>query len=74
MGAMVFQTESPASTLFTQPFIQAQIKKKHQSSTSLAICVANSPVTGEVPTQMASDAENVSISWRHHGRKDDPPQ
>ena len=27
MGAMAFQTESPASTLFTQPFIQAQIKK-----------------------------------------------
>ena len=25
------------------------------------------PVTGEFPTQMASNAENVSIWWRHHG-------
>ena len=26
----------------------------------------NSPVTGEFPTQRNSDAENVSIWWRHH--------
>ena len=26
----------------------------------------NSSVTGEIPAQMASSAENVSISWRHH--------
>ena len=26
----------------------------------------NSPVTGEFPTQRASNAENVSIWWRHH--------
>ena len=26
----------------------------------------NSPVTVEFPTQMASNAENVSIWWRHH--------
>ena len=26
----------------------------------------NSPVTGEFPAQMASNAENVSIWWRHH--------
>ena len=27
---------------------------------------SNSPVTGEFPTQMACNAENVSIWWRHH--------
>ena len=27
----------------------------------------NSPVTGEFPAQRASNAENVSIWWRHHG-------
>ena len=27
----------------------------------------NSPVTGEFPTQRASNAEIVSIWWRHHG-------
>ena len=33
------------------------------------LCVGNSPVTaGEFPTQKASNAENVSISWRHHVR------
>ena len=30
------------------------------------LCAGNSPGTGEFPTQMASNAENVSIWWRHH--------
>ena len=30
------------------------------------LCAGNSPVTGEFPAQKASNAENVSISWRHH--------
>ena len=30
------------------------------------LCAWNSPVTGEFPAQMASNAENVSIGWRHH--------
>ena len=29
-------------------------------------CAGNSPGTGEFPAQMASNAENVSIWWRHH--------
>ena len=41
-------------------------QRKHQSSASLAFFVRNSPGTGEVPAQMASNAENVSILWRHH--------
>ena len=32
----------------------------------IGLCAGNSPVTGEVPAQRASDAENVSIWWRHH--------
>ena len=28
--------------------------------------VGNSPVTGEFPAQIASNAENVSFWWRHH--------
>ena len=31
------------------------------------LCAGNSPVTGELPAQLASNAENVSIRWRHHG-------
>ena len=30
------------------------------------LCVGNSSMTGEFPTQMASNTENVSIGWRHH--------
>ena len=30
------------------------------------LCARNSPRTGEIPAQMASNAENVSIWWRHH--------
>ena len=30
------------------------------------LCEANSPVTGEIPAQKASNAENVSICWRRH--------
>ena len=30
------------------------------------LCEGNSPVTGEFPTQRASNAENVSIWWGHH--------
>ena len=32
------------------------------------LCAGNSPETGEFPAQMASNAENVSIWWRHHDR------
>ena len=30
------------------------------------LCEGNLPVTGEVPAQGASNAENISIWWRHH--------
>ena len=32
------------------------------------LCAGNSPVTGEFPTQMASNAENIPIWWRNRGR------
>ena len=40
-------------------------QRKHQSSASLAFA-GNSPGTDEFPAQMASNAENASIWWRHH--------
>ena len=40
-------------------------QRKHQSSVSLAFA-GTSPVTGELPAQKDSNAENVSIWWRHH--------
>ena len=32
------------------------------------LCAGNSPGTGEFPAQKASNAENVSIWWRHHAK------
>ena len=58
--------KSPASGLFTQPFIQAQIKKKTSKLRVTGLCAVNSPVTGEFPAQRASNAENLSICWCHH--------
>ena len=58
MGAMASQ--------ITRRKYSGTDQRKHQSSALLALCAGNSPVTGEFPAQRASNAENVSIRWRHH--------
>ena len=40
--------------------------KKTSKPRVTGLCVGNSPGFGEFPAQMASNAENVSIWWRHH--------
>ena len=40
--------------------------KKTSKLCVTGLCAGNSPVTGEFPAQMASNAENVYIWWRHH--------
>ena len=40
--------------------------KKTSKLRLTGLCAWNSPVTGEFPAQMASNAENVSFWWRHH--------
>ena len=42
--------------------------KKTSKLRVTGLCARNSPVTGEFPAQMASNAENVSIWLRHHGQ------
>ena len=44
---------------------KAQIKKTSKLRVT-GFCAGNSPVTGEIPAQRASNAENVSIWRRHH--------
>ena len=56
-----WRLKSPASPLFTQPFIQAQIKESIEAPRHWPLC-------GELPAQMASNAENVSIEWRRHAQ------
>ena len=43
--------------------------KKTSKLRVTGLCAGNSPWTGEFPAQMASNAANVSIWWRHHGPK-----
>ena len=40
--------------------------KKTSKPALLALCEGNSPVTSEFPSHRASNAENVSIWWRHN--------
>ena len=40
--------------------------KKTSKLRVTGLCPGNSPGTSEFPAQMASNAENVSIWWRHH--------
>ena len=56
MSAMVSQITSLVIVCSTVYLGTDQ--RKHQSSASLG--------TNEFPAQMASNAENVSISWHHH--------
>ena len=44
--------------------------KKTSKLRVTGLCAGNSPVTGEFPAQRASNAENVSIWWHHHGLSD----
>ena len=41
--------------------------KKTSKLRVTGLCAGNSPGNGEFSAQMASNAENVSIWWRHHG-------
>ena len=45
-----------------------RISKKTSKLRVTGLCEGDSPVTGEFSTQMARNAENVSIWWRHHER------
>ena len=40
--------------------------KKTSKLRVTGLCEGNSPVTGELPAQRTSNAENVSIWWHHH--------
>ena len=61
-----WRLKSPASRLFTPPFIQAQIKKNIKAPCHWPLW---GEFTGDFPAQRASNAENVSIWWRHHDEK-----
>ena len=62
MGAMASQITS--LTIVYSTVYSGADQRKYQSSALLAFVWG----TGEFPAQMASNAENVSIWWRHHDK------
>ena len=63
MGAMASQITS-LTIVYSTVYSGADEKSPKLRVTGL--CVWNSPGSGEFPAQRASNAENVSIWWRHH--------
>ena len=59
-------SHQPCDCLLNDLFNRKSKKTSKLGVTGL--CVGNSPETGEFPAQMASNAENVSILWRHHAK------
>ena len=62
MGGIVSQITS-LTIVYSTVYSDAH-QRKHQSVTGLF--VGNTPETGEFPAQMASNAEDISIWWRHY--------
>ena len=65
MSAMACQITSLTIVCLT---VYSRRRSKRTSKPRVTgLCEGNSPATGEFPAQSASNAENVSIWWRHHG-------
>ena len=64
MGAIASRNHQPHRCLLNRLF--GRRSKKTSKLRVTGLCVGNSPGTGEFPAQMASNAESVSIWWRHH--------
>ena len=64
MGTIAYQITS-LTIVYSTVYSDAD-QRKHQSSASLVFVQG---IPGEFPAQMASNAENVSIWWRHHGAR-----
>ena len=60
-----------ASPITSLTFIQTQIKENIKAPRHWPLC-GEFTGTGEFPAQKASNAENVSIWWRHHASKPTP--
>ena len=64
MGAIASQITS-LTIVYSTVYSDTDHKKTSKLHVT-GLSVGNSPRTGEFPAQMASNAENVSIWWRHH--------
>ena len=71
MGAIASQI-SCLAIVYSTVYSSAD-QNKHQRSASLDFMGGIKQETGEFPAQMASNAENVSIWWRHHDKRAGKP-
>ena len=62
MSVSIVASELTANSTVCSTSSPGQCYRKHQSSTSLVLCEENPLVTSWFPSQMASNAENVSMS------------
>ena len=63
-GREIVSNHQPYDRLLNRLFRRRSKKTSKLGVTGL--CAGNSPVTGEFPAHMASNADNVSIWWRRH--------
>ena len=61
-----WRLKSPTSRLFAQPFVEAQIKENIKVPPDWAFARRIHWWPVDSPHQRASNAQNVSIWWRHH--------
>ena len=66
IGAMASQISQPHDCLLNRSFWRRS--KKTSKFCVTGLCGGNSPFTGELPAQMASNAKKVPIWWRHHAQ------
>ena len=67
MSAMTSQITRVSIVWFT--VCSGADRREHQSTASQGLCEESFLVTGDFTAQRASNAENVSIWWRHHDVK-----
>ena len=70
-GDVIMSAVSSQITSVSPDGLRNRLFRRRSKKTSkfrvTGLCEGNSPVTGQFPSQRTSNAENVSIWWRHHG-------
>ena len=66
----VMASQITSLTIVYSTIYSRRRSKKTSKLRVAGLCAGNSPVTGEFPTQMASNVENVSIWWCHHEKSE----
>ena len=66
MASQIISLTIVYSTVYSGAYVGNISAKRTSKLGVTGLCEENSPVTDVLPTQRASNAENVSIWWRHH--------